>query len=224
MLGKSNLDEFYRLLAELEDSIGGKRRLEECSAQMEWPERGVYFFFEDGEQRADDAACMRVVRVGTHALKAGSKTNLWNRIHQHRGTQNPYGGNHRGSIFRLLVGDALMRRNPEWAVPSWGKGSTAARETRQAECPHEARVSDWLGKMSLLFVSVPDAPGRQSARGFIERNAIALLSACHDKPSAGWLGRCSSRALVRQSGLWNNNHVGETPNHDFLPQFAAFVR
>ena len=221
---KSDLDEFYRLLADLEGKIGGKRQLGSCDGRMEWPKRGVYFFFEHGEQRADDPACARVVRVGTHALKDESKTSLWNRIRQHQGTQNPYGGNHRGSIFRLIVGDALMRRTPEWAVSSWGKGSSAARETRQAERPHEARVSDHLGKMTLLFVSVPDAPGSQSARGFIECNAIALLSACHDKPSAGWLGHCSSRVPVRQSGLWNSNHVGETPDPDFLPQFAAFVR
>ena len=219
----SDLDEFYRLLAELEARIGGRRRLAKCRAKMGWPKRGVYFFFEPGEHRADDPASPRVVRVGSHALTVNSKTTLWKRIYQHRGTLAPYGGNHRGSIFRLIVGDALMRRNPEWAIPGWGNGNTAPRETREAEIPHEARVSDHLGKMTLLFVSVPDAPGPQNARGFIERNAIALLSGCRDKPSADWLGRHSSREPVRQSGLWNSNHVGEDCDPAFIARFAEFV-
>jgi len=48
----------------------------------------------------------RVVRVGTHGLKTGSTSTLWGRVHQHRDTREG-GGNHRGSVFRLHVGQAL---------------------------------------------------------------------------------------------------------------------
>ena len=59
--------------------------------------------------------------------------------------------------------------------------------------------------MPLLFLGVKDEPGPASERGFIERNAIALLSAfpraAPDPASTGWLGRSSDRERVRISGL-----------------------
>jgi hypothetical protein len=103
----SRLDDlvtFYKILEALEQRWGAKRLLRDCDGRQEWPQRGVYFFFEQGEMRAQSGAGMRVVRVGTHALKPGSKTTLWNRLSQHQGVRRSGGGNHRGSIFRLLAG------------------------------------------------------------------------------------------------------------------------
>lgn len=224
----SDLNAFYGLLAELEGRIGGLRRLGGCHGRMKWPERGVYFLFEPGEQRSIDPATPRVVRVGTHALMSKSRTTLWKRLSQHRGTTSPRGGNHRGSIFRLLSGEALMNRDPTLAEASWGCGSSTTREIRQHEREHEARVSDYLGTMTLSFLPIPDASGPESARGLIERNSIALLSnfttPAPDQPSPNWLGHHSGRERVRRSGLWNNNHVDETYDPDFLNLFEDLVR
>jgi hypothetical protein len=81
-------------------------------------------------------------------------------------------------------------------------------------------VSEYLSDLELLFVEVPDDPGRESARSIIERNSIALLSSyiepAPDQPSPAWLGHLSGREPVRRSGLWNNNHVDEAYNPDFL--------
>jgi hypothetical protein len=63
---------------------------------MVWPKRGVYFFFETGESRSDSGSGPRVVRVGTHALREGSRAKLWTRLSQHQGTITTGGGNHRG--------------------------------------------------------------------------------------------------------------------------------
>ena len=67
----------------------------------------------------------------------------------------------------------------------------------------------------------------RSARGRIERNAIALLSHARtpsaDSPSANWLGLHSDRHRVRQSGLWNNNHVDELSDEGFLSEMAELV-
>jgi hypothetical protein len=52
---------------------------------MKWPARGVYFFREAGESRSDTGEGLRVVRVGTHALKAGGSTTLWSPLSTHRG-------------------------------------------------------------------------------------------------------------------------------------------
>ena len=90
----------------------------------------------------------------------------------------------------------------------------------QAEAGLEALVSDHIGAMPFLWLSVGDAPGPASERGFIERNAIALLSgyrgSATDSPSPNWLGRYSDRDRVRLSGLWNNNHVDDTWDSSFL--------
>ena len=224
----SDLNSFYSLLADLAGRIGGLRRLGDCHGRMNWPERGVYFFFEPGEQRSIDPEAPRVVRVGTHALMSKSRTTLWKRLSQHRGTSAPRGGNHRGSIFRLLSGEALMNRDPLLAEATWERGSSATREIRQRERDHEARVSDYLGAMTLSFLPIPDASGPASARGLIERNSIALLSSftapAPDQPSQNWLGHHSGRERVRRSGLWNNNHVDETYDSDFLNLFEDLVR
>lgn len=219
----SDIDTFYDLLAQRESDIGGRRSLSECHGRMNWPERGVYFFFEPGEMRNNKLTVSRVVRVGTHALILKSRTTLWKRISQHKGTISPLGGNHRGSIFRLLSGEALITRNPALQIESWGKNSSAKKEIREIERPHEALVSQYIGTMTLLFISVPDAPGPESMRGVIERNAIALLSNYRaetpDMPSSNWLGQFSSRDRVRRSGLWNNNHVDE----DYDPAFLRLL-
>ena len=102
---KGDLIRFYDLLDVLEQLIGGKRKLVDCSGDMDWPQRGVYFFFEPGETRKDSGFGPRVVRIGTHALKDGSHTTLWNRLSQHRGVKRTSGGNHRGSVFRLSGSD-----------------------------------------------------------------------------------------------------------------------
>lgn len=117
---EADLVAFYSILDILEMRLGGKRLLRQCERRQRWPRRGVYFFFEPGEERSDTGHGSRVVRVGTHALKNGSKTTLWNRLSQHREATGSRGGNHRGSIFRLLVGAALKNRDRLQSASLWG--------------------------------------------------------------------------------------------------------
>lgn len=176
-------------------------------------------FFEHGEVRGDTGSGLRVVRVGTHALRLGSNTTLWNRLSQHRGQLRLGGGNHRGSIFRLIVGTALIAQQ-DFSFPTWGGGNTATREIRAGEVALERDVSRVIRAMPFLWLAVDDQPGPSSLRGYIERNAIALLSNYEkpplDPPSPGWLGHHCDRERVRQSGLWNSNHVEEACDPAFL--------
>ena len=210
----------------LRNVVEGPQTLANCSGRMDWPIRGVYFFYEAGEERRESGSGPRVVRIGTHALKAGSGTTLWNRLAQHRGLTNSGGGNHRGSIFRLLVGTALMARS-RLDYPTWGAGSSADRRTRQGELPLERLVSDHIRQMPFLWLSVLDDAGESSQRGHIERNSIALLSNYGkppiDPPSAGWLGLWCPRERVRESGLWNQNHVDGTYDPGFMDVLEARV-
>ena len=220
-----DLADFYALLAELESVLGGARCLKDCNGRMSWPSRGIYFFREPGEFRSDSGEGPRVVRVGTHALKAGSRTRLWGRLSNHRGTQSLH-GNHRGSIFRLIVGAAIMRRDG-LDYPTWGSGNSAPRPIRESEVPLEIRVSNTIGEMPFLWLAIEDEPGPSSLRGYVERNSIALLSDFNrdpiDPPSHGWLGHHSDRGRVRASGLWNQNHVDEAYDPEFLAVLKRLI-
>lgn len=222
----THLRAFYSILAELEAKLGGARTLAQCSGRLQWPQRGVYFFREPGENRSNSGSDLRIVRVGTHALTHGSGTKLWGRLSQHRGPANTGGGNHRGSIFRLIVGAALIARDGH-EFPTWGDGNTASSAIRAGETRLEHEVSKFIGAMPFLWLAVNDEPGEGTARGIIERHAIALLSNYGkpplDLPSLGWLGRHCDRERVRESGLWNSNHVDENYDPAFLDRFAQLV-
>lgn len=238
MTRSSDLKRFYEILGDLESIVGGKRRLIECDGRMNWPLRGVYFFFESGENRSDSGEGLRVVRVGTHALKATSKSTLWNRLSQHCGTARGGGGNHRGSIFRLLVGSALMNKEKAAEPSTWGVAGDPGAAARKVDMSREAvkagervleqRVSDYIRRMPFLWVATDDAPGPDSTRGIIERNAIALLSNFGkpqlDEASGEWLGRFSDRERVRASGMWNNDHVAEQYDVRFLEVLEQCTR
>jgi hypothetical protein len=220
-----DLREFYHLIGRTLRAGGGARRFGDSGAAL--PRRGVYFFMEDGEERRDTGAGPRIVRVGTHALKAGSSTTLRTRLSQHRGQKNSGGGNHRGSIFRLIVGTALIARD-RLSFPTWDdRRGTASPSVRTDELALEQAVSRVIGAMKFVFLAIDDEPGPGSARGDIERNAIALLSNFRkdplDPPSPGWLGHHCSRERVRASGLWNSNHVDENYDPGFLPRMEQLV-
>lgn len=231
-----DLAAFYGLLDELAARLGGPKPLRDCHGRMPWPRHGVYFFYEPGEERTTSGKGPRVVRVGTHALKANSASSLWNRLSQHRGPASSGAGNHRGSVFRELVGEAIISRGG-LAAESWGVGRSAgvagaklglaASEVRSAEREIEISVSSSLGQMCLLWVEVDDPAGPGSLRGVIERGAIALLSNAGrdplDPPSAGWLGKSSRREDVCASGLWNIHHVSDTYDPRFLESLARAV-
>lgn len=192
---------------------------------------GVYFFFEPGEMRTTSGTGPRVVRVGTHALKSGSKSTLWKRLRQHRGTLSgnyPGGGNHRGSIFRLHVGTALINKHglSGRATETRGDGSSAGTAIRKREYPLEKAVSQYIRSMPFLWIAVEDEAGPGSLRGEIERNAIALLSNYNadrpiDPPSEKWLGRWATNEAIERSGLWKVNHVEEDYNPAFLECLLA---
>jgi hypothetical protein len=220
-----DLIRFYSLLERLEQVCGGYRMLCNCHGRQNWPRRGVYFFSEKGEERTDSGTGRRIVRVGTHALRIGAQSTLWQRLKQHKGT-NERGGNHRGSIFRLLVGDALIHKHG-YIYDNWGHGAHAPREILQGEESLEQEVSAYIGQMPFLWLEVDDDPGPDSMRGYVERNAIALLSNYEreniDPPSHNWLGNYSTRPNVINSGLWNQNHVEEDYDLVFLDRFEELI-
>jgi len=230
MTRNQHLDEFYSLLSDLEKAVGGKRKLKDCHGRMNWPDRGVYFFFCPNETR-ESSEQLRLTRIGTHAVSEGSGTSLWNRLRTHRGAKRgtyKNGGNHRGSVFRKRVGEAIIQRDErQEEYPEWGDGSSAGRELRLEELKMERQVSQHIRDLPFLWLRVNDKPGPESDRAIIERNVIALVSNLEKEPiderSEDWLGYHSPVTEIQESGLWNINHVAEDYSPGFLETFASCI-
>ena len=224
----SDRAEFYRLMEQLSKLPNQAKPLSHLAGNRNLPRRGVYFFREPGESCADGSA--RIVRVGTHAVSTGSKSTLRARLKTHLGSQSG-SGNHRGSIFRLHLGHALLAKEGR-TMPTWGKGSVAPPELRSSpqaladEAAWEKKVSQHIGAMEVLWVDIPDEPSAESERAFIERNAIGLLSniiaPAMSSPS-DWLGNHSPREEIRSSRLWNLRHIGEIHDSSFLERLATAI-
>lgn len=221
-------DRFYDLMDNLAERIGGVKHFTDLGLARQCPKTGLYFFFEDGEVRP--SGLPRVVRIGTHALTTTSKTTLWGRLRQHMGHaggSNPGGGNHRGSIFRRHVGSALLkqRRDTDLLV-SW-TASEPLPDHVDAERALEVEVSRTIRAMPFLWMSVPTRPDRTSDRGMLERNSIALLSTLAggaEAASPTWLGRNAVAPKVRESSLWNVNHVDDSFDPATLDVLVSYVR
>lgn len=215
----------------LEDRVGGTQTLSDCHGRMDWPERGIYLFFAPDETRVTGDK-LRITRVGTHAVSEGSGTSLWNRLITHRGTfSGKYadGGNHRGSVFRLRVGEALIEQHDlHQEYPEWGDGTSAGSELREQELEHERRVSEYIRDLPFLWLKVDDEPSPDSRRACLERNLIALLSNYEresiDPRDTSWLGKHSPSDAIRRSGLWNVNHVTEEYEPSFLETFESQIK
>ena len=65
--------EFNKIIS-FAGKINGWHTLNQNRKEVIWPDQGVYFFFEPGEVRSTSGKGSRVVRVGTHGLKTGSKS------------------------------------------------------------------------------------------------------------------------------------------------------
>ena len=166
----------------------------------------------------------RVVRIGTHGLRTSSKSTLWGRLSAHRGTAGGY-GNHGSSIYRQHVGTAIKNRDSLSEPATWGKQSVS-EVGKELVRDMERRVSEYLATTSVLWLGVDDAPGPESDRAHIEKNAIALLStrsALSDLPSRDWLGQHTKKKEVVDSGLWNVDHVGVRYDSGFLDRMERHV-
>ncbi|MEJ0015373.1 MAG: hypothetical protein WDN25_02210 [Acetobacteraceae bacterium] len=222
----ADLQRFYDILDRLERRLGGMLTLETCSRRAMLPSRGVYFFFESGEIRRESGEGPRVVRIGTHALSPTSRTTLRERLYQHRGNAGDRNGNHRGSVFRNHVGMALLESDDGIVCPTWGCGNSASAEIRAGERQLEIRVSAVIGAMPFLWLEVDGDEGA-AQRSYVERQSIGLLSNFAreglDGASAEWLGHRSRSPRVRESGLWNSNHVSEHHAPEFLDRLATLA-
>jgi len=188
------------------------------------PTQGVYFFFDPTEPSRFATRLPRLVRVGTHGVSRGSKATLRDRLRAHLGTSDGF-GNHRSSVFRLHVGEALIRKDAlRDQFPNWGKGQSVERSVGELERDLERKVSDYISKLQIGYVDVPDRAAKNSARSKIERLVIALFTerlVPLDPPSQNWLGLYSAYDEITRTGLWNVRDVGTRTDFEIVDLISA---
>ena len=171
----------------------------------EFSPAGVYFFYECGEHRSRGSTSNRVVRVGKSTI-------LCSRLLQHKR------GNKSNSVFRKLVGHALEEENKNENPPK-----------KLSKKQLDESVTETLGNMWVLCLPIEN----EAKCGYIERNAIALLSNYNknksklqiDPPSQSWLGLSAPEEKVQISGLWNEVYVGhEEYDSNFLDELKKLIR
>lgn len=204
-------DAVHSLYQQFENSAGRDLVSLRNILQKPLPTQGVYFFFDPSECTRFSTHIPRLVRIGTHGVSAGSKATLRDRLRAHLGTADGY-GNHRSSVFRLHVGEALIRKNDQrMKFPNWGKGQNADSTIKHGERALEKIVSDYISKLIVMFIEVSDKATKRSARSTIETLSIGLFTEDFlpvEEPSDDWLGHFSQHEVIEKTGLWNIRDVG----------------
>jgi hypothetical protein len=215
----------YKELSKMMDLNNQFNQFKTYSGKNNFPQRGVYIFFDTSDTRNfDNQNTPRIVRIGTHTVSNNSKSTLWQRLKAHKGKENG-DGNHRSSIFRSHVGTAYLAKN-KINCSSWGKGKKIDNEIRQKEVDTENFVSDYIGKMKILWIAINDYPSKYSDRAYIEQNLIAILSGKNnsiDIPSENWLGFHCQNQTVKDSFLWNVQHTSSGYDPNFLKVLSEYI-
>lgn len=188
-----------RLTQTVHNLLLGTPRLNTSADKRALPADGLYVFFERGEfVNVGDRHIERIVRVGTHR-KDGR---FPGRIRDH------FSGNSRASVFRRHLGGALLARDDphDLRIDPWMSG------TRPDFPEVEERVGQEL-REQFTFCAIPVAHASEGLR--LERGLIALLAQEPlGPPSRAWLGRHALRPEIRDSGLWNTQHLKAKPLDD----------
>ena len=163
-------------------------------------DNGLYLFYEEGEVSAHGPKG-RIVRVGNHRR---SQNRLKDRLRDH------YSGNKNASVFRRLVGGAIMRKvNPDdpCLAPAPGEGHWEKHHAPTCEkCkPIEREVTKRIkDKFYFRCIEIDD----KSLRNTLEKKLVATISPCSVcRPSESWIGKFAYSEKVRRSGLWNSDCV-----------------
>ena len=183
------------------------------------PDNGIYFFYENGELWGHGSNKPRIVRVGTHR-----DGNFKSRIGEHfllnESKMNfdiTKPAPHERSIFRKNIGRALLNKAKDDYLKVW-KTDFTSKENRNKfahirdiikEKAIESDITRILREnFSFRFIVLKDQKSRMGSGG-LESHLIGTVASCKlCKPSLYWLGNYSPKAQIRESGLWQVQHLG----------------
>jgi hypothetical protein len=186
------------------------------------PKNGIYFFYEKGEIWGHGENQPRIVRIGTHR-----EGNFQSRIAEHflldEAKMNlgvTRARPHDRSIFRKNIGRTLLNRQRSPYLAVWEidfmKRENLQKHGHLREIETERRIEAEVTRLlqenfSFRFVVLEGQSVRMGSEGLEARliGTVAGCSACG--PSPGWLGQHSPKAKIRQSGLWQVQHLRARP-------------
>ncbi|MHB1356091.1 MAG: hypothetical protein ACYCZF_08975 [Anaerolineae bacterium] len=169
------------------------------------PPDGIYVLFEEGETAHGTD---RIVRIGTHdsdGRLAARLEELFIRENKDR------------SVFRKNIGRALLSSMGDPFLKQWDidrtKKTVRDNPLRQVD-PKKLQQTERKVTLriqgSFSFVVVPTTAGIDRHR--LEAGLIALVASCSEcRPSTNWLGLQSPSAKIRESGLWQVQHLDDEP-------------
>lgn len=171
------------------------------------PRNGIYLFFEKGEKYTNPQGYLqdRIVRIGIHTKDSEKGTQrgnkLFSRLDQH------FKGNMKASSFRRFVGDSLQNKHKQSITNIEKEVSTYMRENFsfvvfEVETKEEREF--WEEKLTSTL-------GQAGKNGFIS--------------FPYWLGKYSSNANVKTSGLWQSDEMnGSLLNPKELEQLLRIIQ
>lgn len=190
---------------DLHHLLGGLPEFGFPYVESQIPRNGIYVLFEDGEIAH---GIKRIVRVGTHT----GDNQLRSRLQQHFLNEVKD-----RSIFRKNIGRCLLRRDADPFLEFWeldlttraAKDKYAAKIDLQKQSNIEKQVSEYIrAHFRFAVLEVLDKAQRLE----LESKFASAISRCGKcGPSAGWLGRHSSKDKIQSSGLWQVNELYKTP-------------
>jgi hypothetical protein len=173
--------------------------------EKQLPFNGIYFLFEKGESAHNGD---RITRIGSHT----GANQLRSRLHQHFLKENKD-----RSIFRKNIGRALLNKNSDAFLEKWELDLTSAQAkfnwspgidfTKQQTV--EKQVSKHIkDNFSFVVMQMDEKIQRLN----LERRLIATVSHCSVcKPTPHWFGKYSTKEKIRNSGLWQEQHLWKEP-------------
>lgn len=190
-----------QICTELHELLKLGRRFNFQSGYHDIPLNGIYILFEKGEVAHDGN---RIVRIGTHI----GDNQLRSRIYQHFENENK-----NRSIFRKNIGRCLLNKQNHPYLSRWELDTTSRAE--KAKFAHlidmnfekslEKEVSQYI-QDNFSFVIIQ--ANTKQERLFFESRLIGTVSNCADcQPSVNWLGLNSPITKIRESGLWQVQHL-----------------
>lgn len=197
---KCYLNKFYELINKLEKF----ESIDEFLKSEQKYSKGVYFFFDPAEKINN--GYNRIIRVGSHGLSAGVKSNLKGRLRQHKGFING-GGNRRVSVFRRHVGNAIIKKEN-------------FDENQVRDEVLEKMISDYINSLPLAVLLFEDDADK---RRIFEKNSIRILSNCSENFNKDWLGSFSIDEKISKSGLWNIQHVKIKKENEKCAEIKEFL-
>ncbi len=189
----------------LHETFSTMPRLRAGYSANQIPANGLYIVFETGE-RAHNTD--RIVRVGTHT----GQNNLPKRLVEHLYTPNKD-----RSIFRKHVGRCLLATEHALFLEQWNLDKTTRKSREKTALAvdtvllekTEQKVTDYITKhFSLCVIPVENKRDRLT----LEAALLCTIASCSEcSPSKNWLGSHHQNPVIRNSGLWNIQHLRGTP-------------